>query len=224
MINISFVSDDSLLIERIKIFAGSSGKIFTFFYSRRPVFDPEFDIIVAPAHYLSLLTELCEQRKYSIPFIIYGSSDKLAVSFQSGAVDYLKDPWNMAELGQRILNYFGHVKRTWLKQEISVSQAMLKIGSRTCPLTYREYLLLRVLLQNYGNLVYSETIRLAVWGNTETSTKALDMLIMRLRKKIRNILPAGNEKKFICSVKSKGYLITSDNEDDYSSSTVTAVP
>ena len=214
MINISFISDNSLLIERVKIFSETSGRIFTFFYSEIPLADPVFDIIVAPFHCLSRLTEIFEQKKYSIPFIIYGNPDSLAVSFQSGAADYLKEPWNMTEMSQRVLNYFRYSKRTWQKKEIFVGPNLLKIGSAVCSLTHKEYLLLRILLQNYGNLVYSEAIKMAVWGSTETSAKALDMLILRLRKKLRSILPSGKTENLICSVKSKGYLIPAD----YSSS------
>mgnify|MGYP000046133218 CR=1 FL=1 len=74
-------------------------------------------------------------------------------------------------------------------------------------LTYKEYSLLRLLLENTNLVVTRETILQVVWGtDISVESRTVDMHIRTLRKKL------GDAGRYICTVRKVGYKLA-DNEE-----------
>ena len=74
-------------------------------------------------------------------------------------------------------------------------------------LTYKEYSLLRLLLENTNLVVTRETILQVVWGtDISVESRTVDMHIRTLRKKL------GDAGKYICTVRKVGYKLTDEEE------------
>ena len=75
-------------------------------------------------------------------------------------------------------------------------------------LTYKEYSLLRLLLENTNLVVTRETILQVVWGtDISVESRTVDMHIRTLRKKL------GDAGKYICTVRKVGYKLTDSEEE-----------
>ena len=74
-------------------------------------------------------------------------------------------------------------------------------------LTYKEYSLLRLLLENTNLVVTRETILQVVWGtDISVESRTVDMHIRTLRKKL------GDAGKYICTIRKVGYKLTDEEE------------
>ena len=75
-------------------------------------------------------------------------------------------------------------------------------------LTYKEYSLLRLLLENTNLVVTRETILQVVWGtDISVESRTVDMHIRTLRKKL------GDAGKYICTVRKVGYKLADSEEE-----------
>ena len=81
------------------------------------------------------------------------------------------------------------------------------VNSTPVELTYKEYCLLRLLLENTSLVVTRETILQVVWGtDISVESRTVDMHIRTLRKKL------GDAGRYICTVRKVGYKLA-DNEE-----------
>ena len=75
-------------------------------------------------------------------------------------------------------------------------------------LTYKEYSLLRLLLEHTNLVVTRETILQVVWGtDISVESRTVDMHIRTLRKKL------GDAGKYICTVRKVGYKLADSEEE-----------
>ena len=210
MIYISFITEDSILIEMVKIFSERYRDIFTFYFAHRPIYDFIYDLIITPVCFCREIKQYKDNSSFFTPVMAYGSPSMIQNAYLSGSIDYLKKPWKMEELGFRVMNYIKHYRRTFRKKSIILENRKLIIGDKTAEINHKEYLLLKILYQHFGRLVHKRVIEKLIWGKTMENSKALDMLIMRVRKKIDKLSFPG--KKIIKTVKPIGYLIPDDVE------------
>jgi DNA-binding response OmpR family regulator len=76
-------------------------------------------------------------------------------------------------------------------------------------LSYYESAILRLLLINRAKPVYREAIQYALWGELNRSSRALDMHITSLRKKIKRLYAEDEPREErICAVRNVGYRFT----------------
>jgi len=76
------------------------------------------------------------------------------------------------------------------------------VDDKLCELTYKEFELLKLFLQNAGIVVTRETIMERVWGvDFEGESRTLDMHIKTLRQKL------GEAGKYIKTVRNVGYRL-----------------
>lgn len=131
-------------------------------------------------------------------------NDKL-FGLQLGADDYMTKPFNSEEL---LLRIKAISKRLYpLKEKIietekdlvfdkiriRVEERALWIDGRTIEVTYREFDMLLLMLENRNKVFTRENLLENVWRYSyEGNTRAVDMLIQRLRKKLG--IYAGNLK------------------------------
>lgn len=127
----------------------------------------------------------------------------------SGADDYITKPFGIMELISRVKAI---LRRTHLVEEekfitlkeihLDVEKRVVYISGKPCELTYKEFELLKLFMQNAGIVMTRETIMERVWGiDFEGESRTLDMHIKTLRQKM------GEAGKSIKTVRNVGYRI-----------------
>ena len=157
---------------------------------------------------LDVLRQLRRQHR-DLPVLVLTAraslGDKVA-GLDSGADDYLAKPFEMAELLAR-LRVLGRRMGTSSSNVISVGAVNLDTTSQTvtvngepADLPRREYMLLKVLMENAGRVQTRDSLenKLYSWGE-EVASNALEVHIHHLRKKL------GSD--FIATVRGVGYTV-----------------
>lgn len=127
----------------------------------------------------------------------------------SGADDYITKPFGVMELISRVKAIMRRFQR--LEEEkfmrlheifLDNEKRMVYVDDRACELTYKEFELLKLFLQNAGIVMPRESIMERVWGvDFEGESRTLDMHIKTLRQKL------GDAGKYIKTVRNVGYRI-----------------
>ncbi len=144
-----------------------------------------------------------------LPVIVYGPSSLLVHAFHSGCTDYLKDPWEPAEFYVRLVKATSERFYLFRWGEISFFPFYAVLKGQIEALTPQEYLLLFVLRRCVGRAVSRKTLSYALWGEERMETRAIDMHISQLRRKLSRLVE-GKEtspRYTICTVHGQGYLL-----------------
>lgn len=126
-----------------------------------------------------------------------------------GADDYITKPFGIMELISRV--------KALLRRSMSIEDEkflstgdifldgekhMVYVQDEPCELTFKEYELLKLLIQNQGIVMSRDIIMERIWGiNFEGESRTLDVHIKTLRQKLKN---AGS---LIKTVRNVGYMI-----------------
>lgn len=157
---------------------------------------------------LDVLRQVRRQHR-DLPVLVLTARDSLGdkvAGLDSGADDYLAKPFEMAELLAR-LRVLGRRMGTSSSNVISVGAVNLDTTSQTvtvngqpADLPRREYMLLKVLMENAGRVQTRDSLenKLYSWGE-EVASNALEVHIHHLRKKL------GSD--FIATVRGVGYTV-----------------
>jgi len=151
---------------------------------------------------------------HTIPILVLTARadevDKV-VGLDAGADDYVAKPFRLAELLARVRALVRRGQSDTVPvEDLKAQDVRILKGSRRAyqgenelHLTAKEFDLLRVLMENAGNLVLRETLMRDVWGSDpQGSTKALDIHISWLRRKLDDDAEA---PRYISTVKGQGY-------------------
>jgi DNA-binding response OmpR family regulator len=138
--------------------------------------------------------------------------DNVVYGLDAGADDYLTKPFSFPELVARIASA---VRRNRIACEdvISIGNLQLDVRKRILHshgkdlfITRSEYLLLRALTLDRGEVVPRRQLMQAVWGTAAISSGALDTLVNTLREKL------GNEASLVVTVRGVGYRLEEETE------------
>jgi len=153
---------------------------------------------------------------FPIPILVFGQAELLPRAFSLGCADFLTEPWDYPELKARALRsvpppILCAAGRWYCLRERGLSLMSGMSGSKAgvptaLKLSYYEAAILRLLLINRSKPVYRETIQYALWGERRRESRAVDMHITSLRKKIHRLYVEGEKaEERILSVRNVGY-------------------
>ncbi len=150
------------------------------------------DIMLPEEDGLSILKKIRENAETEhVPVIMLTAKnsefDKVT-GLDMGADDYVAKPFGTMELISRVRAVIRRYDNTQSKKvfqlgELYVNPAkhIITVAGREIQLSYKEYLLLIVLLEAEGNVVERGTLLTKVWGEYYTESRTLDVHIRKLR-------------------------------------------
>ena len=169
------------------------------------------DIMMPGRDGLSILKELrADPETQAIPIVMVTAKTSEADTVKgldSGADDYLTKPFGIMELVSRCKALLRRSRRrtsmlAFEPIELDDDRHRVTVNGQETELTFKEYGLLKYLLENRGAPVTRDQLMQAVWGFAFTGeTRTVDMHIKTLRKKLGE---AGN---LIETVRNVGYRI-----------------
>ncbi len=126
-----------------------------------------------------------------------------------GADDYITKPFGVMELISRVKALLRRSMNMEDEKFLSTGEIfldgekhMVYVQDEPCELTFKEYELLKLLIQNRGIVMSRDIIMERIWGiNFEGESRTLDVHIKTLRQKLKH---AG---AFIKTVRNVGYMI-----------------
>ena len=170
------------------------------------------DLMLPDADGLRLVTQLRQNViTMSLPVIMVTAKtteiDKVR-GLDSGADDYLTKPFSVMELISRVKALLRRSMKGLKERVITIGEISLDVERRKvtvagerCELTYKEYELLKLLMNNAGIVTPREEILSKVWETDfEGESRTIDMHIKTLRQKL------GSSANRIKTVRNVGYL------------------
>lgn len=153
---------------------------------------------------------LNEVREFSdVPVIILtAKTDEFdrVLGLESGADDYITKPFSILELLSRVKAILRRVKKedtdhlNFKNLTINTKKRTVKVDGKLVELTYKEFEMLNLFMNNIGNLITREDFLLKIWGyDYQGETRTVDVHIASLRSKLND---AG---KYITTVRNLGY-------------------
>ena len=126
-----------------------------------------------------------------------------------GADDYITKPFGVMELISRVKALLRRSMNMEEEKFLSTGDIfldgekhMVYVKDEPCDLTFKEYELLKLLIQNQGIVMSRDVIMERIWGiNFEGESRTLDVHIKTLRQKLKS---AGS---LIKTVRNVGYMI-----------------
>lgn len=118
-----------------------------------------------------------------------GMNEKI-IGLQSGADDYLTKPFNGVELVLKVRRLLKRIQPTHKQKTIgpfvhNENERIIYLEESPLALTYREYELMRLLIHHPNRVFTRDELSRLVWGYDYLGeTRAVDLMIQRIRKKI----------------------------------------
>ena len=124
-----------------------------------------------------------------------------------GAEDYLAKPFGMMEMVSRVRAVLRRSKPQQVSEVLqaenivlSLTQRSVSVKGQLVQLSYKEYELLKLLMEHPGEVFNRKSLHDQIWGGTyNDKTRTVDIHIQTLRKKL------GESGRLIESVKYIGY-------------------
>lgn len=170
------------------------------------------DIMLPDEDGISILKKLrADPDTQNLPIILVTAKtteiDKVK-GLDSGADDYIAKPFGVMELISRVKALLRRTKPEKPAEELVLSEITLSRTERSCQvsgmpveLTYKEFELLSLLIQNAGIVLTRDILMEKIWGiDFQGESRTLDVHIKTLRKKL------GTAGKHIKTVRNVGYL------------------
>ena len=158
--------------------------------------------------------EVCKKilRYHKVPIIISSARGSIVdkkEAMQAGAEDYLTKPYDPQEMYLKIATLVKRYKsiemvpsENELSVEINKETNTLTFNGKELDLTPGEFDIISELYKHKGNIVSREQIMFASSVLKNSNSKALDVMINRLRHKMED-----TQKKYIRSIRGEGYKL-----------------
>jgi DNA-binding response OmpR family regulator len=205
---------DALGFEGYRVVAASTGRQgIERFRAERPDL-VILDLMLPDTNGYAVCEELRKQSR-TVPILILSArsqeSDKIR-GLDAGADDYVSKPFALGELVARIraiLRRAENAKATPDTMrlgdcELNLAGHTLTRRGKESPLTFYEVETLKLLFERVGQVVSRDEILDKVWGVSAINARAVDNLVVKLRKKIE---PSPDAPKHILTVHGVGYKL-----------------
>ncbi len=227
--SILLVEDEENLHEALKLNLELEGYGVTSAYdgaqALKAVQNEFFDLIIMDVMLPELdgisVSENIRLQGNEVPILILSAKNSSAdriLGLKKGADDYLAKPFNLEELLLRVHKLIHKSKRIAAREVImdeynfgrnninfKALEGTNKHGKKF-PLTKKEAMLLKLLIENKNEVVPREKILQAVWGyNVYPTTRTIDNFILNFRKYFED---DSRNPKYFHSVRSIGYKFT----------------
>ncbi len=173
------------------------------------------DIMLPEEDGMEILKKLREDRKTkNLPIILLtakGTEYDKVLGLDSGADDYVVKPFSMMELVSRIKALLRRSEMNNEKEDdfqvdslyVNLSKHIVTVrGEEITTLTYKEFELLSLLLQNQGMVFSRDQILQSVWGyDFDGESRTVDVHVRTLRQKL------GDAGSLIETVRGFGYKV-----------------
>lgn len=158
---------------------------------------PEIDGFEVAKYFLDV------ELKTPIVFISsYTSIEYIKKAFELGASDFVKKPFELAELEIRV----NHILKPFLQNvklnnnlNYHIDERILLKNDKEIKLTKVQHKILTLLIKNMNNLVTYDNLRDYIWDDKEINDNTIASHMRDLRKKI--------EDELIENIKGEGYLL-----------------
>jgi len=226
--NILLVEDEQHMHETIKLNLELEGYTVTSAYdgsaALRGVNEEYFDLIIMDIMLPELdgisVTESIRVQHNDVPILMLSAKNAGAdrvLGLKKGADDYLTKPFNLEELLLRVEKLIDKNKKIHVKESVGDTYSFsgntinfkaqeADTANGTINLSKKEAMLLKLLIENKGDVVAREKILQVVWGyNVYPTTRTIDNFILNFRKYFEG--DSRNLKHFH-SVRGVGYKFT----------------
>ncbi|SLM30050.1 putative transcriptional regulator ycf27 [Desulfamplus magnetovallimortis] len=160
--------------------------------------------------------KVCEiiRRELDTPIIMLSARDAVSdkvLGLQCGSDDYMVKPFNYLELSARIKAVLQRISRTMLRNKqsfkgltVDFKSRKVTLGEKSVKLTKTEFELLELFISYPGETLSRDFIQKQIWLDSQlyTHSRALDVHIQRLRKKIEE---QPESPSYIVTVAGVGY-------------------
>ncbi len=177
------------------------------------------DIMLPEEDGLSVLQKLRNNKKHEdIPVIVITAKNSefdKATGLDLGADDYITKPFGMVEFVSRVHAVIRRYEKTKNKNNIYKNNGLfidfekhiIRVSGEPIELSYKEYILLSVLIKADGRVVSRDELLSKVWGEFYEESRTLDVHIRKLRVKL------GSAGSCIKTVKNIGYQFVGDYDE-----------
>ena len=170
-------------------------------FSESPLGESGLDAYVAPARDVAALFANDRRPATWLPVIAYGDRSALAEAFAFGCRDFLKEPWDVAELDIRLAAVLRDVHPAG---EVALTGNRLKTAAGDMLLQPNEARILKALLKARGGVVSREVLYYAIWGKIKNpGSRVVDVHVSALRRKLRGVSGLA-----ITQVRGEGYQLS----------------
>lgn len=227
--NILLVEDEENLHEALKLNLEMEGyevsSAFNGTEALKKVTNEYFDLIVLDIMLPEVdgiaVTESIRVNNNEVPILILSaknSSTDRVLGLKKGADDYLTKPFNLEELLLRVEKLIEKNKKMLEKETVGDSyefgdnkidfkaQDAISWNGQHIELSKKEAMLLKLLIENKGDVVTREKILQVVWGyNVYPTTRTIDNFILSFRKYFE---ADSRNPRYFHSVRGVGYKYT----------------
>jgi two-component system alkaline phosphatase synthesis response regulator PhoP len=224
--NILIVEDELNLHEALRLNLEMEGYEVSSAYdgneALRQIANAYFDLIIMDIMLPELdgisITENVRVHNNNVPILMLSAKNAPAdkvLGLKKGADDYLSKPFNLEELLIRVAKLIEKNNRILVKESIGdqykfgnnlidfKAQDSITWNGLTISLSKKEALLLKLLIENKGEVVPREKILQVVWGyNVYPTTRTIDNFILSFRKYFEE---DSRSPKYFHSVRGVGY-------------------
>ncbi|NBC29561.1 MAG: hypothetical protein GVY29_06165 [Spirochaetes bacterium] len=160
------------------------------------------DIIILPARLLSDVIDWADHVFDTACTLVFGSPRTLAAAYLAGACDFMKAPWEPEELLFRLERLAGDAVTP--DSSSSDLAGSFELDDVRIELTLDERRLFRALCEAPDGIASRRALAFAMGVNAPSSSRAVDMRIARLRKRLQPLAGYANP---IVSVRGRGYRL-----------------
>jgi hypothetical protein len=140
--------------------------------------------------------------------VAYGPAELLPGCFLAGCNDYLKEPWTLEELEWRLRRLLPDSPRRYRFSwgSFTLNELDLRSPRGSCPLSWPQSRILRLLADQPGRVVPREALYCAIWGQgASRGSRVADVHVSGLRRKLLELFPSSAGA--LRSVRGQGYLL-----------------